>query len=177
MVQNKIKYIRADRRRKKAQKLLLLLVLIWGIYDLTFGAERQIITIVNPILVDEKEADVVDVKDEWEVIATERSEKSKESIAQLIYSEFTERPNTALAIAKCESSLDANRIGDTHLAKWSYGLFQINQTWHTYSEETLLNPVENIKIAKQIYNDFEQRTGDGFTAWTCYKENLYKKYL
>jgi hypothetical protein len=82
-----------------------------------------------------------------------------------------EEKNLAVAIAWCESSLDPSRIGDTHLRRSSYGLFQINQIWHDYSEETLLDAEENIKIAKQIKDKY------GWTQWTCYKNNGYKKFL
>ena len=85
---------------------------------------------------------------------------------------FPEDPDNAVAIAKCESQLDPSRIGDTHMAYPSIGLFQINQTWHKYDTETLQNPDENIRIAKEI----KERWGN-WNAWSCWKFDYYKKYL
>jgi hypothetical protein len=69
----------------------------------------------------------------------------------------------ALKVANCESQLDPTKIGDKQMAKWSYGLFQINRTWHDYDEDTLLNPIENVKIARKIYD----ASGGNFDRWTC----------
>ena len=74
---------------------------------------------------------------------------------------FSECPDVAVAIAKCESQLQPDKIGDTDMALWSYGLFQINQTWHDYPSDVLLDADENIKIAKQIYDKW------GWQRWTC----------
>lgn len=85
---------------------------------------------------------------------------------------FPEDPDTAVAVAKCESQLDPTRVGDTHMTYPSVGLFQINQTWHKYDTETLKNADENIRIAKEI----KGRWGN-WNAWSCYKFDFYKKYL
>ena len=85
---------------------------------------------------------------------------------------FPGEENIAVAIAKCESSLDPKRIGDTHMKYPSIGLFQINQTWHKYDTETLQNPDENIRIAKEI----KERWGN-WNAWSCYKFGFYEKHL
>lgn len=85
---------------------------------------------------------------------------------------FPEDPDTAVAIAKCESQLDPTRIGDAHMQFPSIGLFQINQTWHKFDTKTLQNPDENIRIAK----DIKDRWGN-WNAWSCYKFGFYQKYL
>lgn len=100
-----------------------------------------------------------------------RGEEQSSPTIRLIKKTFPEDPKTAVAIAKCESQLDPSRIGDTHMDFYSYGLFQINQTWHKYPKEVLLNPVENVKIARQIYD------GAGWQRWACYTRGGYKKYL
>lgn len=84
-------------------------------------------------------------------------------IEEKIRQAFPEDAEMAIKVAKCESSLQPDRIGDTHLAKPSIGLFQINQIWHDFDTETLLNVDENIKIAKQIY----ERSGKNWNRWTC----------
>ena len=116
------------------------------------------------------------------VIKTEQAVKPQGSsshpdIEMMIRKSFPSAPECAVAVAKCESGLEPSRIGDTHMEKYSYGLFQINQTWHPYSEETLLNPQENVRIAKEIFDSFEKRTGNGWLAWSCYKNGNYIKYL
>ena len=85
---------------------------------------------------------------------------------------FGEDGDLAVAVAMAESRMNPNAIGDTHLAKYSFGLFQINQMFHDYSEETLLDPDENIRIAKEISSK-----GRGFENWTTYREGSYLKYL
>lgn len=84
---------------------------------------------------------------------------------------FPETPDVAVAVAQCESHMDASREGDMQMEKHSYGLFQINQTWHPYSKETLVNPDENIKIARKIFDS------GGWNRWSCYRFGYYEKYL
>ena len=93
-------------------------------------------------------------------------------IAEKIRKAFPEDPDTAVAIAMCESRLDPTREGDTDMEKHSWGLFQINQTWHKFDTETLTNPDENIRIAKEI----KDRWGN-WNAWSCYKQGYYKKFI
>jgi len=84
---------------------------------------------------------------------------------------FGQDAKMALAIAQCESQMDSQRIGDTNMAKFSYGLFQINQTWHDYPAKTLLDADENIRIAHEIF------LKDGWQRWSCYTEKFYLKYF
>lgn len=102
---------------------------------------------------------------------TQVSSVSGSAIEDKIRKAFPGEEDLAVAVAMCESRLDPTRIGDTHMEKWSYGLFQVNQTWHPYSKETLLNADENIKIAKQI------RDKGGWNRWSCYSQGYYEKYL
>jgi hypothetical protein len=76
---------------------------------------------------------------------------------------FGDEADNAIKVCRCESQFQADRIGDTHMSKYSYGLFQINRTWWDYSPETLLNPDENIRIAKMIFDE------GGWGKWTCGK--------
>jgi len=93
-------------------------------------------------------------------------------IVEKIRKVFSEDPDTAVAIAQCESSLDPERIGDTHMKFPSVGLFQVNQTWHKYDTATLQDPDQNIRIAKEI----KDRWGN-WNAWSCYKQGYYKKFI
>jgi len=92
---------------------------------------------------------------------------SREGITDLVALYFGDDTPTALAVAKCESSLIADRIGDTHLSKPSVGLFQISQIYHDYTTEQLQDPEFNVKVAKEIYDK------GGWGRWTCYRTGQY----
>ncbi len=97
---------------------------------------------------------------------------SNQQIYDKIRQVFGDEWKTALAVAKCESQMEADRIGDTHLPAPSIGIFQINLYYHPqYSREELLNPDRNIEIAKEI------RDKGGWNRWSCYRFNFYQKYL
>jgi len=69
--------------------------------------------------------------------------------------------NAALSIAYCESSFDADAIGDNGN---SIGLFQIHVPSHPEFNPTLLfDPQYNCNAAYQIYT----QAGYNFTDWTC----------
>ena len=100
---------------------------------------------------------------------------SKEGIEKLIRETFPEAPNTAVAIAKCESSLEptahntSNRDGTS-----DGGIFQLNSVHDTALEARGLNKwntEDNIKFARMLYES------SGFIPWVCYNKGLYRKYL
>jgi len=97
---------------------------------------------------------------------------SADSLEDKIRAVFGEDWNVAQAVAMAESRMNPQAIGDTHLDKYSYGLFQINQMFHNYSEETLLNPDENIRIAREI-----SLKGRKWESWTTFRNLDYFKYL
>lgn len=84
---------------------------------------------------------------------------------------FGDEAKLAYAVMMGESTGDPARIGDTHMAKYSYGLFQINQTWHNFPKEQLLDAEFNIKTAKEIRDSY------GWEQWSAYKNGSYKKFL
>lgn len=179
-----IKYIRRYNIRQKALKVILCVLLIAFAIDMitaVLNSKRVISISANPAMARSTSEDAVaeasTLSGDTAHEASEPMAQSPDDIEKLIAETFPDAPQVALAIAKCESGLVPTRIGDTHMDKHSYGLFQINQTWHPYSEETLLNPQENIRIAKEIYDSFEEITGDGFNAWSCYKQKLYLKSI
>lgn len=100
-------------------------------------------------------------------------EWSKASIEQKIRETFPETPNTAVAVAKCESGLIPDIVGPTS----DYGIFQVHgPTWHSTAIELgysnyRTDPVENIQMARHIYDV------SGWNAWVCYKNGWWKNYL
>ena len=95
-----------------------------------------------------------------------------ESIKSKIKEVFGEDWNVAQAVAMAESRMNPNAIGDKHLEKPSYGIFQISRIFHNHSIETLLDPDENIRIAKEISSK-----GRGFENWTTYRTGQYLEHL
>lgn len=89
--------------------------------------------------------------------------------------------NTAIAIAKAESGLRCDAIGDGHLTFQrdgkeygkSFGLFQVRHLPNSNRPEPseLLNCHANIAAAFQIYK------ASGFNPWSAYKNGAYKKFI
>lgn len=74
----------------------------------------------------------------------------------------------ALAVSQAENGKrDCSLVGFTG----DIGVFQINPKYHSW-RGNLSNCTENIKIAKQI---FEEQ--DNWTAWTAYNNKTYLKFL
>jgi len=93
------------------------------------------------------------------------------SIESKLKDTFGEEYQIAKAVMMAESRGNCEAVGDTHLARPSIGLFQISQIYHNYDTKTLMNPDENIRIAKEI------RTRGGWERWTTYRTGAYLKYL
>lgn len=79
-----------------------------------------------------------------------------ETIEDKIRATFTEDPETAVRVAKCESGLNPKAKNKTSSAR---GLFQIMQSWHKVSEKWLLNEDINIAIAHQLWHE------QGWVPW------------
>ena len=72
-------------------------------------------------------------------------------------------PDMAVAVAKCESSLNPNAIGD---GGHSRGLWQIHRPSHPYmTDEKAFNPEESTKWAMPRLKETPR-------IWTCYR-NIY----
>jgi hypothetical protein len=93
------------------------------------------------------------------------------SIERKLKDTFGEEYKTARAVMMAESRGNCEAVGDTHLARPSIGLFQISQIYHNYDTETLMNPDENIRIAKEI------RDNGGWDRWTTYRDKSYLSYM
>lgn len=111
---------------------------------------------------------------------------SESRIEQEIREVFPENPNTMIAIAKCENGWNGHRgyvaeQQSQHTLSYgqerSFGIFQIHEPdWHHVAielgyEKYQTDPYDNIHMARHIYDV------QGITAWTCFNENLYQKYL
>ena len=99
-------------------------------------------------------------------------EAKPDSIEGKIRQVFGKDWNVAQAVAMAESRMNPKAVGDKHLSKPSYGIFQISRIYHNYPIETLLDPDENIKIAKEISSK-----GRGFENWTTYRTGQYLEHL
>jgi hypothetical protein len=85
---------------------------------------------------------------------------SKEEIKAYICKVFENKCAEALIIANAESGFRANAISRTN----DYGVFQLNCNWQKQRVggdcRKFLDPITNINIAKQIYNE------QGWNPWT-----------
>jgi len=130
--------------------------------------ETKITTIENP---SRRINDRPSITDRQTESGTRDTEGTNESIEEKIRETFGEEGDLACAVAKCESMLNPIIVGDKHMTKHSYGIFQINRTWHDYTPEQLIDPDFNIKIAKEI------KDNGGWNRWSCYSGGGYLKYL
>ena len=77
----------------------------------------------------------------------------------------------ALAVAKAESGLRCNALGDTQLTPSSYGVFQIRAFATRPPIEDLYDCHKNIEYAYQMYKR------QGFQPWSAFTSGSYKKFL
>jgi hypothetical protein len=114
---------------------------------------------------------LIEVKIDW----------TKERIEQEIRTVFHEEPNTAVAIAKCESGLNAD-IQSHHTLSYgreqSFGIFQIHAKDHDKTAKRLgfedyrTNVEDNVAMARFLYD-----SRGNFRDWTCYNSGAYKRFL
>lgn len=85
---------------------------------------------------------------------------TKDEIKDYICKVFGDKCNEALIIANAESGFRADAISKTN----DYGVFQLNCRWQKKRIggdcRKFLDPITNINIAKQIYNE------QGWNPWT-----------
>lgn len=98
-------------------------------------------------------------------------------LEEKIRAAFPEDPDTAVAIAKAESRLNPEVIGDKHLA-WedgrngmSCGIFQIRVFPNRPGCEKLLDEDFNIEYARELYER------SGWLPWSTFKSGRYKNFL
>jgi hypothetical protein len=102
------------------------------------------------------------------------------SLDDKIRQAFPEDPETAVAIAKAESQLVPDKIGDKHLIYYegdeiygdSIGVFQIRMfPERKVTREELKNVDVNIEWARKLYDE------RGWQPWSAYTSGSYLKYL
>jgi len=108
-----------------------------------------------------------------------RGEVLAGNVEQLIRSRFGDDADVAVAIARCESGLRPDAVGDHAIAYVqdgaeygkSYGPFQIRHLPGRPSPDRLLDPSFNIEYA---YNLFKRSS---WYPWSAYKNGCYKHFL
>jgi hypothetical protein len=80
-----------------------------------------------------------------------------------IHEAFGPAGAAAVAVARCESSMDPTAANGPHA-----GLFQLSATWHQgraarlgYAWSQMYQAVPNITVAYDLYSE------QGWTPWTC----------
>lgn len=104
---------------------------------------------------------------------------SEEQIMKKIRDTFTETPNTAIAVAKAESLLNARAYNpEAHRDKYgnvicygSYGVMQIACVHMPHNPEALFDVETNLRVARKIYNERQ------WFPWGGYTSGSWKKYL
>lgn len=99
----------------------------------------------------------------------------EEQIAKM----FPEDPKTAIAIAKAESNLRTDAVGDGHIMflkdgkpmGMSCGLFQIRVLEGRPDCESLKDVETSLKFARALYEK------SGWKPWSVFNNNSYLKYL
>lgn len=126
----------------------------------------------------------VETPPENDSICNERYREELPRIEDKIRKIFGKNGDEAVKIATCESQLNPETIGDTHLMFWhngellgdSIGVFQIRtggrengRVWNRGGaefRELMKNPDENIKYAKELYDE------SGWIPWKNCKIKL-----
>lgn len=79
---------------------------------------------------------------------------------------FGKDSRVALAIFKSESGLNCKAVSKTN----DHGIAQLHN-------QPIYDCTLNLLVAKEKFNRFEKAYGDGFLAWSDYKNKKYKRYL
>lgn len=113
------------------------------------------------------------------MVAQAREIHGQSFIERAIREKFGEFADTAVAIAKAESGMRPNAIGDHAIAFYqdgieygkSYGVFQIRHLPGRPSPTDLLNAEFNIDYAYKLF------VRSGFTPWSAYTNGSYYKFI
>ena len=136
-----------------------------------YDSLRELPVINSSIEFKEQSEEVVEVADGEESLDS--------SPEQLIRKEFGDKADIALAIAKAESGLNPEAVGDMHitfekdgkLMGMSCGLFQVRILEGRPDCETLKDPETNVRYAKALYDK------SGFQPWSAYTSGKYLENL
>lgn len=89
----------------------------------------------------------------------------------LIRDIFGTDADVALAIARAESGLRCDAVGDRHLSPSSYGVFQIRAFINRPGIEELTDCETNIRYAKFMFDR------QGWQPWSAYTNKAYLRFL
>jgi hypothetical protein len=96
---------------------------------------------------------------------------------KIIKQYFPENYQIAIAIAKAESGLNPSAVGAINSnGTQDFGLFQINSI-HNPSIEQKTTVIENVKMARVIYDSRLRYSSDGFEAWSTYNSGRYLHFI
>lgn len=99
---------------------------------------------------------------------------------------------TAIAVALAESGGNTEALGrstsGTSIGNRDHGLWQISNRWHQLrgdgSPGRLLvagaawrDPYVNARLAREVWDETERRTADGWTAWSVYTSETFRHFL
>lgn len=90
-------------------------------------------------------------------------------IEKMIADKFGSDASIAIAVAKSESGLKCDAIGDNGD---SIGLFQINRVHFWRFNKLAVDCEDNIRVAKEIYDE-----QGGFQAWTAFTNGSFRNFL
>jgi hypothetical protein len=94
------------------------------------------------------------------------------TIEDKITKAFGKDAKMAIAIAKAESGLRSDAIGDTNTKYSSIGIFQIRLLpERNITKEQMIDSDHNIEYAKMLFDK------SGWNPWSAYRNGSYKKYL
>lgn len=108
-----------------------------------------------------------------------------DAITREIVKMFPEHSDLAYAVAMGESRLNPLAYNpewhyDRHgnkICQGSYGLMQIACVHHVENPRALFDVQFNLEVARAVYDDAQQRRGNGWLPWGAYTDGGYRPYL
>ena len=93
----------------------------------------------------------------------------------MIRNTFPEDPQTAIAVATCESGLRSTAYNDKNVTPtYDSGIFQLNSVHDARLDELGLNKwdvEDNVKFARMLYEE------EGWRPWVCHWKGMHLAYM
>lgn len=106
------------------------------------------------------------------VLPQKTMDTTSQDVEQLICRYFGDDVcETAIAVARAESGLRCDAVGDRHLSPSSYGVFQIRAFANRPGVEELTDCEANIRYAKFMFDR------QGWHPWSAYTSGAYKSFI